>query len=341
MALRIAVLGASGNVGRELLHVLAERGVRAGDVTALGGGRTVGSQLSFGEDDVLDVDDLERFDFAGTDIVYCALPEREARKPVERAIAAGAAVVDLSGAFRLDPAVPLVAADVNPKALDKLGDGRIVATPRTMTLMLAQALGPIHDAFSVLRCVVTTFQSVSAYGRGAMDELFNQTRGIFVNEPITSNQAEFSKQIAFNVLPAAGGFEKGGATSEEQVVTQEIFKMFGADLACHVNAAVVPVFVGHGAFVNVECEDGFNEDQLRAEWRKAEAISVVDYREEHGYVTPAETHGEDGLFISRVRADTSADNAASFWMAGDNLRRQAINAAQVGELLAARLHGQG
>lgn len=334
-------MGASGNAGRELLQVLAERGVRAQDVTALAGGRAVGGQVSFGEDDVLDLVDLDRFDFAGTDLAYCVLPERDAAKACERATAAGAAVVDLSGAFRMDPAVPMVAADVNPKALAKVGSRRIVATPRTMTLMLAQALGPIHDDYSVLRCVVTTFQSVSAFGRGAMDELFNQTRGIFVNEPVTSNQSEFSKQIAFNVIPALGAFEKGGATNEEQVVAQEVFKMFGADLACHVNATVVPVFVGHGAFVNIECEEGFNEDQLRAAWRRNEGISVVDYREEHGYVSPVETHGEDNLFISRVRADTSADNAASFWMCGDNLRRQALNAVRVGELLAAEHLSQG
>lgn len=340
MALRIAVMGASGNAGRELLQVLSERGVRGDAVIPLATGRAVGGQVSFGEDDVLDLGDLDRFDFAGVDLAYCVLPERDAKPACTRAAAAGVAVVDLSGAFRHDPAVPMVAADVNPQALDKLA-GRIVATPQVTTLMLAQALAPIHDAFSVLRCVATVVLSVSTYGRGAMDELFNQTRGIFVNEPITSNQSEFAKQIAFNVIPAVGGFEKGGATGEEQATAQEVFKMFGADLACTVNAAMVPVFVGQGAFVNIECEDGFNEDQLRAAWRKDEGISVVDHRDERGVVTPAETHGEDSLYISRVRADTSADNAASFWLCGDNLRRQAINAARVGELLAARFSQPG
>lgn len=335
MALRIAVMGASGNAGRELLQVLAERGVRAGNVVALASGRAIGGQVSFGEDDVIDLVDLDRCDFADIDLVYCVLPEHEAGKHVSRAAAAGAAVVDTSGAFRMDPAVPMVAAEVNPKALAKMGDKRIVATPRTMTLMLAQALAPLHDQFSILRCVVTTFQSVSAFGRGAMDELFNQTRGIFVNEPITSNQTEFKKQVAFNIIPALGSFEKGGATNEEQVVAQEVFKMFGADLACHVNATIVPVFVGHSAFVNIEIEEGFNEDQLRAAWRKVETLSVVDHRDEQGVVTPSESHGEDNLFISRVRTDTSADNAASFWLCGDNLRRGALNAVLVGELLAA------
>lgn len=340
MTLRIAVMGATGNVGREILQVLSEQGVPAADVTALAADRSVGGEVSYGEDDVLTVSDVARFDFSGVDIAYAALEDADATIQVPRAAEAGAVVIDTTSRFRMEPDVPLVAADVNPTALSKWNRRRIVATPSTMTLMVAQALSPLHDAFGVLRCVVTTYQSVSAHGRPAMDELFNQTRGIYVNEPVTANQSEFAKQVAFNVVPTVGGFEKGGTTGEEKALAQESVKIFGPDMRVHANCAMVPVFVGHSAYVNVECEDGFNEDQLKSALRKGGGVSVVDYREEHGVVTPAETPGEDNVFVSRVRVDTTAENAASFWLTGDNLRRVAVNAVRVGEILAAEHLGK-
>lgn len=340
MAIRIAVMGATGNVGREILQVLAERDVPVSAVVALGSDRGVGGEVSYGEDDTLPVDDAARFDFGKVDLVYAALDAREAAIHVPRAAEAGAAVIDTSARFRMEPDVPLVAADINPTALARWTRRRIVATPSTMTLMVAQALSPVHDAFGVLRAVVTTYQSVSAQGRAAMDELFNQTRGIYVNEPVTANQTEFAKQIAFNVLPGVGTFEKGGATSEEHDLAQESVKLFGADMRIHANCALVPVFVGHSAYVNIECEESFNEDQLKAAWRKGDGLAVVDYREDQGLVTPAETPGEEPLFVGRVRLDRTAENAASFWMTGDNLRRAALNAVRVGEILEAEHLGR-
>lgn len=341
MAVRIAVMGATSNVGREILQVLSESGIPHTDVTALAADRSVGGEASFGEDDTVPVGDIGRFDFRGVDIVYSALPEEEATIHVPRAAEAGAVVIDTGPRFRMEPDVPMVAANVNPKALARYGKRNIVATPSTITLMVAEALSPLHDAFSLVRTLVTTYQSVSAEGRPAMDELFNQTRGIYVNEPVSSNQTEFVKQIAFNVIPTVGEFEKkGGATTEEAGLAREAVKLFGADMRLHANCAVVPVFVGHSAFINIECEEDFNEDQLKAAWRKSEGVSVVDHREPQGVVTPAETPGEDAVFISRVRLDTTIENGASFWLTGDNLRRSAVNAVRVGQLLAAEYLGK-
>lgn len=329
---KIAVAGATGNVGREVLQILAERGFPAAEVVALASERSVGREVSFGEDAVLKVNDLAKYDFAGTDFVFAAVESDHVRQLVPRATAAGAVVIDKSSAFRMDPDVPLVVPEVNPDALRGFNKKNIVATPNCSTIQMVLALKPLHDAAVIKRVVVSTYQSVSGGGKDAMDELFNQTRAIFVNDAV--EQDFFPKQIAFNLIPQIDSFMDDGATKEEWKMVAETKKILDPKIKVTATCVRVPVFIGHSESIWVEFENELDERDARKLLEKAPGISVVDHREPGGYVTPVEAAGEDMTYISRIRQDHTVENGLTFWCVSDNLRKgAALNAVQIAETM--------
>ncbi len=335
MGLKLAVVGATGNVGREILSILAERAFPAGEVVALASSGSMGREVSFGEDDVLSVKSLDSYDFTGTDIAIFAAGGDIAAKHAPRAAAAGCVVIDNSSHFRMEPGVPLVVPEVNGRALAGFERKRIIANPNCSTIQMVLALKPLHDAFRVRRVVVSTYQSTSGAGREAMDELFTQTRNIYVNEPPSKTMEQFPKQIAFNVIPQIDGFMDDGATREEWKMAVETRKILDPDVQVHANCVRVPVFIGHAEFVNVEFEEMTDDKQVRDLLREAPGITVVDHRVEEGYVTPVECVGEDSVYVSRIRRDETVDSGVSFWCVADNLRKgAALNAVQIAEALA-------
>ncbi|MBL8831924.1 MAG: aspartate-semialdehyde dehydrogenase [Rhodospirillales bacterium] len=319
MAKRIAVVGATGTLGREILQELAARGIDAGDVAALASERSVGVELSFGEDADLRTDDLATYDFKGTEVaIFCTAPAVSAAN-APRAAKAGAWVVDTSSHFRLDVDVPLVVAGVNDDdATLARAKRRIVAVPGAGVTMLATALAPLHRAATAKRAVVSTYQSVSEAGKGAMDELFGQTRNVFVNQPM--ERTHFAKQIAFNVIPQCGGFENDGRTTEERAFAAETRKILAADIGTVATCVRVPTFVGHGISAVVEFAEPMGIAQARSMLMRADGIAVVDHRAEEGFVTPLETQGEQKVYVSRLRDDPSVANGLAMWIAADNLR---------------------
>jgi aspartate-semialdehyde dehydrogenase len=337
MGYRVAVLGASGNVGREILQILHERRFPADDVVALASEKSVGGVVSFGEDDELRVHNVVGFDFKGVDLVLASAGKAVAEIHAPRAAKAGAIVVDNSQAFRMEPDVPLVVPEINPEALARFAKRNIIANPTCTVIVVAMALKPLHDVARLRRAGVSTYQSVSGVGKAAMDELFNQTRAIFVNQPI--EREEFPKQIAFNVIPQVDSFLDDGMTREEWKLQAETRKLLDPDIRVAATCVRVPVFVGHAASVVAEFERPLDEGAARRSWRAwrgGEPIGLVDHRVEEGYVTPAEIHGEDKIYVSRVRRDPSVEHGLAFWCVGDNLRKgAALNMVQIAELLVA------
>ncbi len=332
MAYNIAVVGATGNVGREVLQVLAERHFPVKSIVALASQRSIGAEVSFGEDDILKVQELAKFDFAGTDIVFSAAGAKVSAEFAQRAVAAGAVVIDKTSLFRMDPDVPLVVPEVNPQAIAGYRKRGIIATPNCSTIQLVLALKPLHDLARITRVVVATYQSVSGAGRDAMDELFTQTRAVFVNDAITKEH--FPKQIAFNVIPHIDDFMDDGSTKEEWKMMVETKKILDPAIKLTATCVRVPVFICHSEAVNVEFENPITAAEARAALRKMPGIAVVDNRSEDGYVTPAEVVGEDNVYISRIREDQTVENGLSFWCVGDNMRKgAALNAVQIAELL--------
>src|SRR5277367_2963290 len=291
MGFKVAVVGATGNVGREILTTLAERDFPADEVVALASSRSVGREVSFGEDDILKVENLDSFDFRGIDIVLSSPGAKVSAQFAPRATKAGAVVIDNTSCFRMEPDVPLVVPEVNPKAIAEYQKRGIIANPNCSTIQMVVALKPLHDLARIKRVVVATYQSVSGAGRAAMDELFNQTRAIFVNDPVKPEQ--FTKQIAFNVIPHIDIFMDDGATKEEWKMAVETCKILDPDIAVTATFVRVPVFIGHGEAVNVEFERALSADMARAALRRAPGVSVVDHRADEGYVTPNEAAGED------------------------------------------------
>jgi aspartate-semialdehyde dehydrogenase len=318
MAKIFAVIGASGTVGREVLQALAAAGVTVAEVAALSSDRSAGTGLTFGEDTDIVTQDIAAYDFAGTKVSIFCTAAAIAAVQVPRAVRAGGWALDASSHSRLDPAVPLIVPGVNDTAeiLD-LAAKRIVAYPSACVAMLARALKPLHDAASCRRAVVATYQSVSEVGKDAMDELFGQTRNVYVNMPL--ERVHFVKQIAFNTIPHCGNFLDDGTTSEEASLAKESPRLL-AGMEVAATCVRVPTFVGHGMAVNAEFEKPMGTAQARAMMRRMPGLSVVDHRHEHGVVTPLETQGEGDVFASRLRDDPSAPNAVSFWLAADNLR---------------------
>ena len=334
MGYKVAVVGATGNVGREMLSILAERNFPVDEVVALASKRSVGTEISFGEDTVLKVKDLETFDFTGTDIALSSPGASVSKVFAPRAAAQGCVVIDNTSHFRMDPDVPLVVPEVNPQAVAGYKKRGIIANPNCSTIQMVVALKPLHDAFGIKRVVVSSYQSVSGGGKDAMDELFNQTRGIYMNEPFTKTQKKFTKQIAFNVIPHIDVFLDDGETKEEWKMTVETAKILDPDIKLHANCCRVPVFIGHAEYINIETEKPITDEAARKILKDAPGITVIDMRENEGYVTPMECAGEDNVFVSRIRADKTVKNGLSFWCVADNLRKgAALNTVQIAEVL--------
>ena len=332
MGYKVAVVGATGNVGREMLEILAERDFPADDVVALASSRSVGREVSFGEDDILQVQDLAEYDFSGTDIALFSPGSKVSAEHVPRAAKAGCIVIDNTSQFRMDPDVPLVVPEVNPEDLDWHTKRNIIANPNCSTIQMVVALKPLHDLAKIKRVVMSTYQSTSGAGKAAMDELFNQTRGIFVND--TRQNEEFTKQIAFNVIPHIDVFMDDGATKEEWKLSVETRKILDKDIAVHATCVRVPVFVGHGEAVNIEFLKPVDEKDVREALRDAPGVIVVDHRANEGYVTPVECAGEDAVYVSRIRKDPTVKNGISLWVVSDNLRKgAALNTVQIAEML--------
>lgn len=341
MGYKVAVVGATGNVGREMLQTMVERDFPADEVVALASSRSAGREVSYGDDTVLKCQDLATYDFTGTDIVLSSPGASVSAEYSPKAAAQGAVVVDNTSHFRMDPDVPLVVPEVNPDAIAGYTKKGIIANPNCSTIQMLVALKPLHDAATIKRVVVSTYQSVSGGGKEAMDELFNQTRGIYMNEPMTQHQSKFTKQIAFNCIPHIDKFMDDGETKEEWKMVVETHKILDPNIQVCANCVRVPVFIGHGEMINVEFEKPISDDEAREILRDAPGVSVVDHRQDEGYVTQAECAGEDAVFVSRLRNDTSVQNGLNFWCVSDNLRKgAALNTVQIAEVLASDYLGK-
>ncbi|GAB5468899.1 MAG: aspartate-semialdehyde dehydrogenase [Rhodospirillales bacterium] len=332
MGYRVAVVGATGNVGREILKTLSERDFPADDVVALASSRSVGAEVSFGEEEVLKVQDLSNFDFKGIDLVLSSPGAKVSAHFAPLAARRGAVVIDNTSHFRMDPDVPLVVPEVNAHALVGYERRHIVANPNCSTIQLVTALKPLHDLVPITRVVVATYQSVSGAGKEAMEELFRQTRAIYVNDAITPEQ--FPKQIAFNVIPQIDSFMEDGSTKEEWKMTVETKKILDPGIKLTATCVRVPVFIGHAEAVNVEFDGPIDVEEARAALRAAPGIAVVDHSADGGYVTPQESAGEDKVYVSRLRQDPTIDNGLNLWVVSDNLRKgAALNTVQIAESL--------
>ena len=335
MGYRITVAGATGNVGREVLSILAERRFPADEVIALASSRSIGVEVGYGEDQTLKVRELAAFDFDGIDIVLSSPGAKVSAEHSPRAAKAGAVVIDNTSHFRMHPDVPLVVPEVNPDALAGYRKRGIIANPNCSTIQLVTALKPLHDLSPIKRVVVATYQSTSGGGKAPMDELFNQTRAVFVADPIESKK--FTKRIAFNVIPHIDSFMEDGYTKEEWKVLAETKKMLDPKIRVTCTAVRVPVFIGHSESVNIEFEKEISADEARDILREAPGCQVIDKHEDGGYMTPVECAGEDSTFISRIREDATVENGLAMWVVADNLRKgAALNAIQIAELLVER-----
>jgi aspartate-semialdehyde dehydrogenase len=340
MGLKVAVVGATGVVGHEMLSILAERQFPLAAVHAVASERSAGGEVSFGEDEVLKVQDLDRFDFKGIDIALFSPGAKVSAVHAPRAAKAGAIVIDNTSQFRMDPDVPLVVTEVNPQAIAQYKKRGIIANPNCSTMQMVVALKPLHDLARIKRVVVATYQSVSGAGREAMDELFNQTRSVYVNDPL--KKEHFTKQIAFNVIPHIDVFMEDGLTKEEWKMAAETRKILDPDIAVTATCVRVPVFIGHAEAVTVEFERPLGEEEARRALKAAPGVSVVDHRVDEGYVTPQECAGEDPVYVSRIREDPTVPHGLSLWIVADNLRKgAALNAVQIAEILASDYLGAG
>jgi aspartate-semialdehyde dehydrogenase len=333
MSYKVAVVGATGNVGREMLNVLAERAFPASEVVALASTKSIGKDVSLG-DATLKVKALDYYDFKGTDIVLMSAGGKVSKEWSPKIVAAGALVIDNSSAWRMDRDVPLVVPEVNADALAGIKKG-IVANPNCSTAQLVVALKPLHDYAIIRRVVVSTYQSVSGAGKEPMDELFRQTRAVFVADPIERHH--FTKQIAFNVIPHIQDFHDSGFTNEEFKMMVETQKILDQNIQLVATCVRVPVFISHSESVNIEFEKPITADKARAILREAPGVLVVDKREDGGYVTPVEAAGEDATYVSRIRKDPTVDHGLAMWVVSDNLRKgAALNAVQIAECLINR-----
>src|SRR5215210_8471833 len=333
MGYRVAVVGATGNVGREILNILAERQFPLDEVAALASPRSTGDVIDFGDTGKeLKVQNLDHFDFAGWDMALFAAGSETSKVYAPKAAQAGCTAIDNSSLYRMDPDVPLIVPEVNSEAIAGYRKKNIIANPNCSTAQLVVALKPLHDAAKIKRVVVATYQSVSGAGKKGMDELFEQSRNIFVGD--SNEPAFFPKQIAFNVIPQAGDFLDDGSTSEEWKLVVETKKILDPAIKVSATCVRVPVFVGHSEAVNIEFENEISAKQAQAILREAPGVMLIDKRENGGYVTPVEAVGEYATYVSRVREDPTVENGLSLWIVSDNLRKgAALNAVQIAELL--------
>ncbi len=334
MSYKVAIVGATGNVGREMLNTLSERNFPVSEVYAVASARSAGKQVSFGEDHILKVQNLEKFNFKGVDIVLASAGSKISEGFVPRATKADAVVIDNSSLYRMDKDVPLVVPEVNPGDIKLYKKRGIIANPNCSTIQMVVALKPLHDIAGIKRIVVATYQSVSGAGKAAMDELFNQTRALYANG--APERQVFSKQICFNVIPQIDKFMADGYTKEEWKMRVETQKILDKSIAVTATCVRVPVFVCHSEAVNVEFKKPITVAQARKALQKAPGVVVVDKHElEDGFVTPAEVSGEDSVYVSRIRKDETVKHGLSLWVVADNLRKgAATNAVQIAEILA-------
>jgi aspartate-semialdehyde dehydrogenase len=336
MGYRVVVVGATGNVGREMLNILAEREFPCDEIAAVASSRSTGTEIEFGETGrKLKVKNIEHFDFAGWDIALFAAGSGPTKTYAPKAAAAGCVVIDNSSLYRMEPDVPLIVPEVNPDAIDGYKARNIIANPNCSTAQMVVALKPLHDAAKITRVVVSTYQSTSGAGKAGMDELFEQSRAIFVGDAVESKK--FTKQIAFNVIPHIDVFLDDGSTKEEWKMVVETKKILDSKIKVIATCVRVPVFVGHAEAINLEFENELSAEAAQDILREAPGVMLVDKREDGGYVTPIECVGDDATYVSRVRDDATVDNGLALWCVSDNLRKgAALNAVQIAELLGRR-----
>ena len=340
MGYRIVVVGATGNVGREMLNILAEREFPVDEMAVLASRKSLGTEVSFG-DKTLKTQDLATFDFSGWDIALFAVGSGPTKEFAPKAAAAGCVVIDNSSLYRYDPEVPLVVPEVNAEAVDGYARKNIIANPNCSTAQMVVALKPLHDRARIKRVVVSTYQSVSGSGKEGMDELWDQTKAVY--NPVTEvPPSKFQKQIAFNVIPHIDVFMEDGSTKEEWKMMVETKKIIDPSIKLTATCVRVPVFVGHAEAINIEFEEFLDEDEARDILREAPGIMVIDKREDGGYVTPIECVGDFATFISRIRQDSTIENGLNLWCVSDNLRKgAALNAVQIAEALGQKVLKKG
>jgi len=340
MGYRIAVAGATGNVGREMLTILAEREFPADEVVALASRRSRGTEVGYG-DRTLKAQDIDTFDFAGFDMALFAIGSGPTKDYAPKAARAGCVVIDNSSLYRYEPDIPLIVPEVNPDAIAGYAPRNIIANPNCSTAQMVVALKPLHDRARIKRVVVSTYQSVSGAGKEGMDELWRQTKGIFVPGQEVA-PAKFQKQIAFNVIPQIDVFMEDGATKEEWKMAVETKKILDPAIKVHATCVRVPVFVGHSEAINIEFEEPLEAEEAREILRESPGVLVVDKHEPGGYVTPVECVGDYATFVSRIRVDPTVENGLALWCVSDNLRKgAALNAVQIAELLGRRVLKKG
>ena len=335
MGYKIVVAGATGNVGREMLNILAEREFPVDEIVALASRKSLGTEISFG-DRTLKTKDLDTFDFTGWDIALFAVGSDATKIYAPKAAAAGCVVIDNSSLYRYDPAVPLIVPEVNADAIAGYKNKMIIANPNCSTAQMVVALKPLHDRARIKRVVVSTYQSVSGAGKEGIDELWDQTKGIYVHGQEVA-PSKFPKQIAFNVIPHIDVFLDDGSTKEEWKMVAETKKILDKSIKVTATCVRVPVFVGHSESINIEFHDFLDEHEARDILREAPGIMVIDKREDGGYITPIDCVGDYATYISRIRQDSTIDNGINLWCVSDNLRKgAALNAVQIAELLGSK-----
>ena len=340
MGYRIAVVGATGNVGHEMLNILAERAFPVDEIVALASRKSLGTEVSFG-DKTLKTKDLDSFDFTGWDIALFAVGSEATKLYAPKAAASGCVVIDNSSLYRYDPDIPLIVPEVNAEAIVGYSKKNIIANPNCSTAQMVVALKPLHDRARIKRVVVSTYQSVSGAGKAGMDELWDQTKAVY-NPTSDVPPKAFSKQIAFNVIPHIDAFMEDGTTKEEWKMVAETKKIIDRSIKVTATCVRVPVFVGHSEAINIEFEEFLDEDEARDILREAPGIMVIDKREDGGYVTPTECVGDFATFISRIRQDSTIENGLNLWCVSDNLRKgAALNAVQIAETLGQRVLKKG
>ncbi|GGZ13820.1 aspartate-semialdehyde dehydrogenase [Novosphingobium colocasiae] len=338
MGYRVAVVGATGNVGREMLNILAEREFPCDEIAAVASPRSTGTEIEYGESGrKLKVKNIEHFDFTGWDIALFAAGSGPTAIYAPKAASQGCVVIDNSSLYRMEPDVPLIVPEVNPEAIDGYTARNIIANPNCSTAQMVVALKPLHDRAKIKRVIVSTYQSVSGAGKAGMDELFEQTRSIFMPVGEMNEPQKFTKQIAFNVIPHIDVFLDDGSTKEEWKMVVETKKILDPKIKVQATCVRVPVFVGHSESLNIEFEKELSATEAQDILREAPGVMLVDKRENGGYITPIECVGDGATYVSRVREDPTIDNGLALWCVSDNLRKgAALNAVQIAELLGRR-----
>ena len=335
MGYDVAVVGATGAVGREMLQTLSERDFPINNIYALASRSSVGKEISYGESKVLKIINLEEFDFSKVSIALFSAGSETAKKYAPIAGQKGCVSIDNSSCFRMEKDVPLIVPEVNPDHIVDFSKRNIIANPNCSTIQMVVALAPLHKKYKIKNVFVSTYQAVSGAGKLAMDELFNQTKGVYVNDSALPEQ--FTKKIAFNVIPHIDSFIEDGFTKEEWKMNVETKKILDTSIEVTAHCVRVPVFIGHSEAVFIECENNVDEKEARNLLKKSKGITVVDHRADEGYVSPIEVAGEDDVYISRIRQNSSHPKSLLFWCVSDNLRKgAALNTVQIAELLVSK-----